>query len=118
MPERPTVLFLCTANYYRSRFAEVIFNHAAERARVSWRADSAGLAFLCHARNPGVLSPYARAGLAARGISLAEPVRAPQDVTAELLGAAALAVGPGSVVLGLSYVIERVSYLAADLNLF
>ena len=36
----------------------------------------------------------------------------------ELLGAAALAVGPGSLVLGLSYVIERVSYLAADLNLF
>jgi hypothetical protein len=36
----------------------------------------------------------------------------------ELLGAAALAVGPGSLVLGLSYVIERVSYLAGDLNLF
>ena len=36
----------------------------------------------------------------------------------ELLGAAALAVGPGSLALVLSYVIERISYLAADLNLF
>jgi hypothetical protein len=36
----------------------------------------------------------------------------------ELLGATVLAFGPGSLVLGLSYVIERVSYLAADLNLF
>jgi hypothetical protein len=35
----------------------------------------------------------------------------------ELLGAAVLAFGPGSLVLGLSYVIERISYLAADLSL-
>lgn len=36
----------------------------------------------------------------------------------ELLGAAALAVGPGSIGLALSWVIERISYLTADLNLF
>lgn len=36
----------------------------------------------------------------------------------ELLGAAALAVGPGSIGLALSFVIERISYLTADLNLF
>jgi hypothetical protein len=36
----------------------------------------------------------------------------------ELLGAAALAVGPGSIGLALSFVIERVSYLTADLNFF
>ena len=24
------VLFLCTGNYYRSRFAEILFNHAAQ----------------------------------------------------------------------------------------
>lgn len=39
-------------------------------------------------------------------------------VALELLGAAALVAGPGSVGLALSYVIERVSYLTADLNLF
>ena len=36
----------------------------------------------------------------------------------ELLGAAALALGPGSIGLALSFVIERVSYLASDLNLY
>jgi hypothetical protein len=39
-------------------------------------------------------------------------------VAFELLGAAALAVGPASIGLALSYVIERISYLTADLNLF
>jgi hypothetical protein len=37
-------------------------------------------------------------------------------VAFELLGAAALAVGPGSLGLAISYVIERISYLTADLN--
>ena len=36
----------------------------------------------------------------------------------ELLGATALAVGPGSLGLALSFVIERISYLSADLNFF
>lgn len=36
----------------------------------------------------------------------------------ELLGAAVLVVGPGSIGLALSHVIERVSYLTADLNWF
>jgi hypothetical protein len=39
-------------------------------------------------------------------------------VAVELLGAAALVVGPGSIGLALSHVIERVSYLTADLNFF
>ena len=36
----------------------------------------------------------------------------------EFIGAAAVVVGPGSLGLALSFVIERVSYLASDLNLF
>lgn len=39
-------------------------------------------------------------------------------VAFELLGAAALAVGPASIGLALSFVIERISYLTADMNLF
>ena len=35
-----TVLFLCTGNYYRSRFAEELFNHHAERAGDDWIAQS------------------------------------------------------------------------------
>jgi protein-tyrosine-phosphatase len=39
-----TVLFLCTGNYYRSRFAEELFNYEAERASLPWIAQSRGLA--------------------------------------------------------------------------
>jgi protein-tyrosine phosphatase len=38
------VLFICTANYYRSRFAEAVFNHHAMRERMPWRAYSRGFA--------------------------------------------------------------------------
>ena len=38
------VLFLCTGNYYRSRFAEAVFNSVAARMGLSWRASSRGLA--------------------------------------------------------------------------
>jgi protein-tyrosine-phosphatase len=38
------VLFLCTGNYYRSRYAEVLFNVVARREGLPWRADSRGLA--------------------------------------------------------------------------
>jgi protein-tyrosine phosphatase len=39
-----SVLFLCTGNYYRSRFAEDYFNHGASRRGLIWRAVSRGLA--------------------------------------------------------------------------
>jgi protein-tyrosine phosphatase len=39
-----TVLFICTGNYYRSRFAEALFNHHAELRGLNWRAISRGLA--------------------------------------------------------------------------
>lgn len=37
------VLFLCTGNYYRSRFAEELFNSLAARENLPWRAESRGL---------------------------------------------------------------------------
>ena len=40
------VLFLCTGNYYRSRFAEILFNQLAPTRGLNWRADSRGLARL------------------------------------------------------------------------
>jgi protein-tyrosine-phosphatase len=33
-----TVLFLCTGNYYRSRFAEVLFNSVAGKMGLLWQA--------------------------------------------------------------------------------
>jgi len=38
------VLFICTGNYYRSRFAEAVFNHHAEQRQIPWTAFSRGLA--------------------------------------------------------------------------
>ena len=37
-----TVLFLCTGNYYRSRFAEALFDSVAVRMGLPWRASSRG----------------------------------------------------------------------------
>ncbi len=68
------VLFICTGNYYRSRFAEAIFNHHAIEAELPWRAFSRGVAV--HLA-PSDLSPYTRAALEARGIDsrLTAPTR-------------------------------------------
>lgn len=40
----PEVLFVCTGNYYRSRYAEALFNHGAQQRGLGWRAFSRGLA--------------------------------------------------------------------------
>lgn len=61
------VLFICTGNYYRSRFAEAVFNHHAESGSCGWRALSRGLA--THMAE-GDLSPYSARALEERGIEL------------------------------------------------
>jgi protein-tyrosine phosphatase len=63
------VLFICSGNYYRSRFAEAVFNAAAHRRGVEWRAFSRGLATHLVA-SAGEISIYTRFALAARGIAL------------------------------------------------
>jgi low molecular weight protein-tyrosine phosphatase len=73
------VLFLCSGNYYRSRFAEIYFNWQAQQRGIGWWAESRGLAL--DARNSGPLSRYTAAALAAHGISWAEYLRAPLPVT-------------------------------------
>ena len=37
------VLFVCSGNYYRSRLAEILFNHEAAAAAPGWYAESRGL---------------------------------------------------------------------------
>ena len=37
------VIFVCSANYYRSRYAEHYFNWLAGREQLGWKADSRGL---------------------------------------------------------------------------
>ena len=51
-----SVLFICSGNFYRSRLAEILFNHYAQQAELSWDADSRGL--LERIRHEG-LSPSA-----------------------------------------------------------
>lgn len=65
MDQPKRVLFICTGNYYRSRFAEAVFNHLAEAQELNWRAFSRGLA--THFA-PGPISEHTEAALAQRGI--------------------------------------------------
>ncbi len=37
------VIFICTANYYRSRLAEELFNHYVSETNLSWEAISRGV---------------------------------------------------------------------------
>jgi protein-tyrosine phosphatase len=88
-PDLQRVLFLCSGNYYRSRFAEVLFNHFAAAEGLPYRADSAGLWRDCHTHNPGAISPHTIAGLAERGVPLPAELRSPRDVVkSDLTGAA------------------------------
>lgn len=86
----PTVLFLCTGNYYRSRFAEYYFNALACQRKLAWRAESRGLQ--PSIENIGSISSHALARLRLRGIEPPRPERPPQDLEEENLAAASLVV--------------------------
>jgi len=75
-----TVLFLCTGNYYRSRFAEHFFNAVAVKEGLCWRADSRGLAVGRSGKNVGPLSVLAIQVMEELGIRLDSPLRFPVQV--------------------------------------
>lgn len=75
------ILFLCTGNYYRSRFAEYLFNDLALRQGLNLLADSRGLALERGVNNVGAISKYALAGLAEHGVILDSDIRYPMTVT-------------------------------------
>ena len=79
------LLFVCTGNYYRSRFAEMYFNALAERASLNWRVASRGLATEWGAGNLGPLSAEALHELARQGIAAEPPRRFPLQLQAEEL---------------------------------
>lgn len=88
-----TVLFLCTGNYYRSRFAAHLFNHLVARNGLNWQADSRGLAAHFGDWNVGPISAFAVAGLEDRGIAVdLTTERMPLRCTADDLAAADLIV--------------------------
>src|SRR5256714_15421048 len=63
-----TVLFLCTGNYYRSRFAEALFNSVAGKMGLPWRASSRGLALERGTHNVGPMAPSANRALEEMGV--------------------------------------------------
>jgi protein-tyrosine phosphatase len=90
--EFSTILFLCSGNYYRSRFAELIFNHLIASTTLAYRADSAGLWPDCRRYNPDDISADTVAALVARGVELPRSHRAPRDVTSVDISNAALTI--------------------------
>lgn len=87
-----SVLFLCTGNYYRSRFAELYFNHLAAQAGISWQAVSRGLATELGDSLAGPMSPHVRRRMLAHGVILPADVRPPVQLTTADLVAADLVV--------------------------
>lgn len=91
MAGKRIVLFLCTGNYFRSRFAEELFNHWAGRLALPWSAESRGLMrdmTSLKEQNVGRISRHTLNALAMRGISPSTAERWPQPVTREeILGA-------------------------------
>jgi len=81
-----TVLFLCSGNYYRSRFAEAYFNHRASCVALPWQAVSRG--FRLNPKNLGPVSPFTIEGLSALGLAPSQSWRPPQVLYEEDLRSA------------------------------
>jgi len=79
------VLFLCSANYYRSRFAEHFFNWLAAQEGLAWHADSRGLA-VEQWGDIGEISRYTTDALKLRGIPINGEHRRPKTLTMGDLG--------------------------------
>ena len=71
MRSEKTLLFLCTGNYYRSRFAEILFNSIALKMNLPWKAISKGLALERGVNNVGPIATSARQTLEKMGIHAA-----------------------------------------------
>jgi protein-tyrosine phosphatase len=80
------ILFLCSGNYYRSRFAEIYFNWLARREGAAWTAFSRGLAI--DEGNPGPISRHTAAWVRRLGIDDDSCARWPAAVTVEDFSAA------------------------------
>jgi protein-tyrosine phosphatase len=90
-----TVLFLCTGNYFRSRFAEHYFNEQARLRNLDWQASSRGL--LPSRENLGFMSRDALDRLHALGIEPPGPLRLPMDLQLADLTAATLTIAVNEV---------------------
>lgn len=92
-PPQQCLLFLCTGNYYRSRFAEHLFNALIDQTSLSWVAYSRGIATERGVNNVGPLSEFARQALRVRGIPLLHPLAFPKQLEGHDLKAADYIIG-------------------------
>jgi len=76
-PDRK-ILFVCTGNYYRSRFAESYFNWKAAKSALPWRAVSRGLLPVPGRKG---ISPLVQQELAIMGVPDSRTVSDPQQLT-------------------------------------
>lgn len=71
MTDKTKVTFVCTGNYYRSRFAESYFNYLCDILKLNFEADSYGLAIHYAdelAEEHGEISPYSKERMEQIGI--------------------------------------------------
>ena len=85
------LLFICTGNYYRSRFAEILFNSLAREAELDWIAESRGIATE-RVVGPAPISNDTVRGLEARGLGGARDYRHPEQLRERDLTSAQLVV--------------------------
>lgn len=74
------LLFLCTGNYYRSRFAEALFNARAAALGLPWRAESRGVALELGHGNVGPIAAATLRALQERGLLADSAPRFPLQV--------------------------------------
>jgi len=84
--KKKRILFLCTGNYYRSRFAEIFFNWQAQQRGLVWNAESRGLAL--DGCNYGPISRHTLSRLKEKGIASDTCERFPKPVSEADLSAA------------------------------
>jgi len=87
------ILFICTGNYYRSRYAEYYFNALAAKQNLDWKAISRGLAVEeLGGGNIGPITPRAILRLKEKEITIENKIRYPIQLDQADLQAADLVI--------------------------
>ncbi len=86
-----TVIFVCTGNFYRSRFSEYLFNSLAKQHGLSWQATSRGLKTWTVGTHEGPVSELAAYRLTAMGVGF-DRTRFPRQLSRRDLEGADLVV--------------------------
>jgi protein-tyrosine phosphatase len=76
-----TILFLCTGNYYRSRYSEIFFNWYSALKAKNWISVSRGLDLSKGVNNIGPISPYALKRIKEHSLPLDCTIRSPVQIT-------------------------------------